>query len=106
MSDKLENKQSNASDFIKITFHRHSPLEALHQDFIESCLRHKSEMVVYEAACAIIRLKQSQGTREIQSSISVLSVFLSSPKAVLKYAAAKTLSRVSISLNSVCILLK
>eukprot|EP00800_Vazella_pourtalesii_P020521 TRINITY_DN7291_c0_g1_i1.p1 TRINITY_DN7291_c0_g1~~TRINITY_DN7291_c0_g1_i1.p1 ORF type:complete len:641 (-),score=157.73 TRINITY_DN7291_c0_g1_i1:82-2004(-) len=78
-----------------MSLYRHSPLETSHQDFIESCLRHKNEMVVYEAACAIIRLKQNQGSREIQSAISVLSVFLSSPKAVLKFAAAKTLSRVA-----------
>lgn len=29
-------------------------------EFVESCLRHKSEMVIYEAASAIVNLKRTR----------------------------------------------
>ena len=44
-------------------------------DFIESCLRHKSEMVIYEAAHAIVNLKRTSN-RELVPAISVLQVKL------------------------------
>ena len=46
-------------------------------------LRHKAEMVIYEAANAIVTLKKSS-TRELSPAISVLQLFLSSPKATLR----------------------
>uniref|UniRef100_A0A183BZE2 Gamma-coat protein n=1 Tax=Globodera pallida TaxID=36090 RepID=A0A183BZE2_GLOPA len=63
--------------------------------FIESCLRNKHEMVVYEAASAIVRLPRiSSG--ELASAVSVLQLFLSSPKPALRFAAVRTLNKISI----------
>ncbi|XP_014226956.1 coatomer subunit gamma [Trichogramma pretiosum] len=65
-------------------------------EFIESCIRHKSEMVVYEAAHALVNLGKS-GTREIASAISVLQLFCGSPKPTLRYAAVQALNKVAMS---------
>ncbi|KAF7249799.1 Coatomer subunit gamma-1, partial [Varanus komodoensis] len=63
-------------------------------DFIESCLRSKHEMVVYEAASAIVNLP-SCTAKELAPSVSVLQLFCSSPKAALRYAAVRTLNKVA-----------
>ena len=64
--------------------------------FIESCLRHKSEMVIYEAASAIVRLPNiSSG--ELASAINALQQFCSSPKPSLRFAAVRTLNQISIN---------
>ncbi|KRY75928.1 Coatomer subunit gamma-2, partial [Trichinella pseudospiralis] len=63
-------------------------------DFLESCLRHKSEMVVYEAASALLRLPNIT-SKELSSAISVLQMFCSSSKAALRFAAVRTLSSVA-----------
>ncbi|KPP67563.1 coatomer subunit gamma-2-like, partial [Scleropages formosus] len=55
-------------------------------DFIESCLRNKHEMVVYEAASAIVHMPNCTA-RELAPAVSVLQLFCSSPKAALRYAA-------------------
>merc|ERR1711953_1146719 len=65
-------------------------------DFVESCLRHKSEMVIYEAAHAIVNLKRTT-SRELIPAISVLQLFCSSPKATLRFAAVRTLNQVSMT---------
>ncbi|XP_057341774.1 coatomer subunit gamma [Microplitis mediator] len=65
-------------------------------DFIEGCLRHKSEMVVYEAAHALVNLGRS-GIREIAPAISVLQLFCGSPKAALRFAAVRTLNKVAMT---------
>ncbi|CAG9862394.1 unnamed protein product [Phyllotreta striolata] len=65
-------------------------------DFIESCLRHKSEMVVYEAAHAIVNLKRTT-SKELAPAVSVLQLFCGSPKATLRFAAVRTLNQVAIS---------
>jgi coatomer protein complex subunit gamma len=65
-------------------------------DFIESCLRHKSEMVIYEAAHAIVNMKRTT-SRELVPAISVLQLFCSSPKATLRFAAVRTLNQVSMT---------
>ncbi|RWS30904.1 Coatomer subunit gamma-2-like protein [Leptotrombidium deliense] len=65
-------------------------------DFIDSCLRHKLEMVVYEAANAIVNLKCTS-QRELTPAVSVLQLFLSSPKPTLRFAAVRTLNKVAIS---------
>ncbi|VDM57552.1 unnamed protein product [Angiostrongylus costaricensis] len=62
--------------------------------FIEACLRHKSEMVVYEAASAIVALRNTTPA-EFTPAISVLQLFCSSPKAALRFAAVRTLNQVS-----------
>jgi coatomer subunit gamma len=65
-------------------------------DFIESCLRHKSDMVIYEAASAIVSLKCTT-TKELASAVGVLQLLCSSPKPSLRYAAVKTLNKISIT---------
>uniref|UniRef100_A0A452QGW4 Coatomer subunit gamma n=1 Tax=Ursus americanus TaxID=9643 RepID=A0A452QGW4_URSAM len=68
----------------------HAPLF----DFIESCLRNKHEMVIYEAASAIIHLPNCTA-RELAPAVSVLQLFCSSPKPALRYAAVRTLNKVA-----------
>uniref|UniRef100_A0A4W3JSP2 Coatomer subunit gamma n=1 Tax=Callorhinchus milii TaxID=7868 RepID=A0A4W3JSP2_CALMI len=63
-------------------------------DFIESCLRNKHEMVVYEAASAIVNLP-SCSAKELAPAVSVLQLFCSSPKPALRYAAVRTLNKVA-----------
>ena len=63
-------------------------------DFIESCLRHKSEMVIYEAAHAIVNMKHTTA-KELAPAVSVLQLFCSSPKPTLRFAAVRTLNKVS-----------
>lgn len=52
-------------------------------DFLESMLRHKAEMVVYEAANAIVALSTTT-SRDLVAAIAVLQLFLSSPKPTLR----------------------
>ncbi|XP_076448175.1 coatomer subunit gamma-2-like [Babylonia areolata] len=63
-------------------------------DFIESCLRHKSEMVIYEAAQAIVQLKNTTA-KDLAPAVSVLQLFCSSPKPTLRFAAVRTLNKVA-----------
>ncbi|XP_012265620.2 coatomer subunit gamma [Athalia rosae] len=65
-------------------------------DFVESCLRHKSEMVIYEAAHALVSMGRS-GTRELASAISVLQLFCGSTKPAVRFAAVRTLNKVAMS---------
>ena len=62
-------------------------------EFVESCLRYKSKMVIYEAANAIVNLKRTT-SRELIPAISVLQLFCSSPKATMRFAAVRTLNQV------------
>ncbi|CAF0898652.1 unnamed protein product [Didymodactylos carnosus] len=64
-------------------------------EFIDSCLRHKNEMVIYEAASTIVSLK-CVTPKELCSAVNVLQLFISSPKPVLRYAAVRTLNKVAI----------
>ena len=65
-------------------------------DFLESCLRHKSEIVIFEAARAICNMRDVT-TRELTPAVTVLQLFLSSSKPVLRFAAVRTLNRVAMS---------
>lgn len=65
-------------------------------DFLESCLRHKYEMVILEAARAICNLREVT-SRELAPAITVLQLFLSSSKPVLRFAAVRTLNKVAMS---------
>ncbi|KAL0655424.1 hypothetical protein Bca4012_076008 [Brassica carinata] len=65
-------------------------------DFLESCLRHKAEMVILEAARAITEL-DGVSSRELTPAITVLQLFLSSPKPVLRFAAVRTLNKVAMT---------
>ncbi|KAG6502410.1 hypothetical protein ZIOFF_042303 [Zingiber officinale] len=63
-------------------------------DYLESSLRHKAEMVVFEAARAITELS-GVTSRELTPAITVLQLFLSSSKPVLRFAAIRTLNKVA-----------
>ncbi|KAE9616521.1 putative coatomer/calthrin adaptor appendage subdomain, coatomer gamma subunit [Lupinus albus] len=65
-------------------------------DYLESCLRHKSEMVIFEAAKAITELN-GVTSRELTPAITVLQLFLSSSKPVLRFAAVRTLNKVAMT---------
>ncbi|GAB4819163.1 hypothetical protein N2152v2_006209 [Parachlorella kessleri] len=65
-------------------------------DFLEGCLRHKSEMVIFEAARAICNLRDVS-VRELTPAVTVLQLFLSSSKPVLRFAAVRTLNKVAMS---------
>lgn len=65
-------------------------------NFIEGCLRHKNDMVVYEAASTIVKLP-SISSGELASAVSVLQLFLSSPKPALRFASVRTLNKISIN---------
>eukprot|EP00560_Eucampia_antarctica_P007195 CAMPEP_0197826538 /NCGR_PEP_ID=MMETSP1437-20131217/3478_1 /TAXON_ID=49252 ORGANISM="Eucampia antarctica, Strain CCMP1452" /NCGR_SAMPLE_ID=MMETSP1437 /ASSEMBLY_ACC=CAM_ASM_001096 /LENGTH=953 /DNA_ID=CAMNT_0043427015 /DNA_START=155 /DNA_END=3016 /DNA_ORIENTATION=- len=64
--------------------------------FLESSLRHKSEMVVYEAARAICLLPGIE-PQDLNPAISTLQLFLSSPKPTVRFATLKVLANVSIT---------
>lgn len=63
-------------------------------EFIESCLRQKSEMVVYEAAHALVNHLDRSG---IGHAISILQLFCGSPKPALRFAAVRTLNKVAMT---------
>ncbi|XP_073525883.1 uncharacterized protein [Phyllobates terribilis] len=65
-------------------------------DYLEGCLRHKAEMVIFEAARAITELN-GVTARELTPAITVLQLFLSSSKPVLRFAAVRTLNKVAMS---------
>lgn len=65
-------------------------------DFLESCLRNKSEIVIFEAARAIVNMREVT-IRELTPAVTVLQLFLSSGKPVLRFAAVRTLNRVAMS---------
>ena len=65
-------------------------------DYLESCLRHKAEMVIFEAARAICNLRDVT-SRELTPAITVLQLFLSSSKPVLRFAAVRTLNKVAMT---------
>eukprot|EP00934_Nitzschia_sp_Nitz4_P002832 Nitzschia sp. Nitz4//scaffold11_size288233//263835//266868//NITZ4_000821-RA/size288233-snap-gene-0.66-mRNA-1//-1//CDS//3329534215//2822//frame0 len=62
--------------------------------FLEASLRHKSELVVYEAARAICALDGLE-PQDLSPAISVLQLFLSSPKPATRYAAMRTLAQIA-----------
>ncbi|KAM3968619.1 nonclathrin coat protein gamma1-COP [Aphomia sociella] len=62
-------------------------------NFIESCLRHKTEIVVYEAAHALVNMKKQ--TKGLAQAVSVLQIFCGSSKATLRLAGARTLAKLT-----------
>lgn len=61
--------------------------------YLETCLHHKSELVVYEAArqiCALSRVNE----KDVRSAVAVLQVLLGSGKATSRFGAVKTLNKV------------
>ena len=69
-------------------------ITAIGYQFLESSLRHKSEMVIYEAARAICSLPKAEA-QDINPAITVLQMFLSSPKAATKFGTMKILANIS-----------
>jgi len=63
-------------------------------DFLEASLRHKSEMVIYEAATAICSLPNVT-QRELSPSVTVLQLFLCSPKPASRFSAVRTLNKLA-----------
>lgn len=63
--------------------------------FLESCLRHRNEMVIYEAAKAMCNLPGAD-RNDLNPAITVLQLFLSSPKPSLRFASMRTLSEVAV----------
>ncbi|KAF8831928.1 coatomer subunit gamma [Lentinula edodes] len=64
-------------------------------DLLEGWLRHKSDMVNFEAARAICEMKYVT-SQQLTKPIAVLQLFLSSPKPVLKFAATRTLASLAL----------
>jgi coatomer protein complex subunit gamma len=65
-------------------------------ELLEGWLRHKSDMVNFEAARAICEMK-NVASSQLTRSIAVLQTFLSSSKPVLKFAATRTLAALALS---------
>jgi len=65
-------------------------------DFLEASLRHKSDMVIYEAATAICSLPNVT-QRELSPSVTVLQLFLCSPKPCCRFSAVRTLNKVAMA---------
>ncbi|KAF8559932.1 coatomer subunit gamma [Imleria badia] len=65
-------------------------------DLLDGWLRHKSDMVNFEAARAICEMKHVTAT-QLTKPIAVLQLFLSSPKPVLKFAATRTLAALALT---------
>ncbi|OJA20668.1 secretion protein [Rhizopogon vesiculosus] len=65
-------------------------------DLMEGWLRHKSDMVNFEAARAICEMK-NVNTLQLTKAIAVLQIFLASPKPVLKFSATRTLAALALT---------
>lgn len=71
--------------------------------YLESCLRHKNEMVTYEAAkafCSLAAIVDSSGNmtifgHDMSHAITILQIFLTSPKPVIRFAAIRTLNQLA-----------
>ena len=72
----------------------HSELARAGYSFLEGSLRHRNEMVIYEAARAICNLPGVE-PQDLAPGVTVLQLFLTSPRSTVKYAAMKTLSEVA-----------
>lgn len=71
-----------------------SPLVKAGYQFLEASLRHKSELVVYDAARAICHLPGAE-PQDLTPAISVLQLFLSSPRPATRFASIRTLAAVA-----------
>lgn len=69
-------------------------LRGVMMELLENWLRHKSDMVNYEAARAICEMR-GVSAAELSRPIAVLQLFLSSSKATLKFAAIRTLAKLA-----------
>ncbi|KAJ2895075.1 coatomer subunit gamma [Coemansia aciculifera] len=58
---------------------------------LEEWIKHRSDMVSLEAARAVCQLKDATG-KQLTAAVNALQLFLSSPKAVVRFAAIRTLN--------------
>ncbi|CAB4485224.1 uncharacterized protein OCT59_003972 [Rhizophagus irregularis] len=65
-------------------------------DLLEVWLRHKSDIVNFEAAKAICNIKDVT-SKELYPAVNVLQLFLSSPKSTLRFAAIRTLNKLAMT---------
>ncbi|KAI9318020.1 adaptin N terminal region-domain-containing protein [Dichotomocladium elegans] len=65
-------------------------------ELLDGYLKHKSDMVNLEAARAICEMPD-MSSKELQPAITVLQLFLSSPKPTLRFAAIRILSKLSLT---------
>lgn len=85
--------QSESLALLTILFTKISLFSVQRQmfDLLEGWLRHKSDMVNYEAARAICEMRGVTSS-QLTKAVAQLQLFLSSPKPTLKFAALRTLS--------------
>lgn len=65
-------------------------------DYLVASLRHKSDMVMFQAARTIAELRDVS-VRELAPAITVLHLFLSSARPVVRFAAVRILNAVSVN---------
>lgn len=63
-------------------------------DFLEHCLKHRSDIVIYEAARTIASLPDVT-PGELQPAVAILQRFLVQPKPSLRFAAIRTLNSIA-----------
>merc|ERR1740121_2642898 len=79
---------------------RDASIEKTLMAYLDSCLRHKSEMVTYEAARSFCQLavidKEGSGQtvfgHDMSHATTILQIFLTSPKPVIRFGAIRTLN--------------
>mmetsp|Transcript_96456 Transcript_96456/g.241880 ORF Transcript_96456/g.241880 Transcript_96456/m.241880 type:complete len:923 (-) Transcript_96456:138-2906(-) len=79
---------------------RDSGIEKTLMTYLENSLRHKSEMVTYEAARSFCNLaivdKEGSGQTvfgyDVTHAVTILQIFLTSPKPVIRFGAIRTLN--------------
>merc|ERR1719181_1794553 len=82
---------------------RDPSVEKMLMSYLDSCLRHKNEMVTYEAARALCQLAvcdeggggQTVLGYDISHVTTVLQIFLTSPKPVIRFGAIRMLNRLA-----------
>lgn len=80
----------------RLIHEENADFESSYFRFISSCLRDKSEMVVYEAARTVVNLRDVT-PRELAPAISVLQMFCTASRSTLRFAAVRTLNQVAIT---------
>lgn len=63
-------------------------------DFLEACLKHRADIVIYEAARAIAGLPDVSAS-ELQPAVAVLQRFLVQPKPAQRFAAIRALNAIA-----------
>jgi coatomer protein complex subunit gamma len=63
--------------------------------FLDSCMRHQSELVIYEAARAVCELQDVVHDATLKVAVTVLHMFLTSQRSTLRFAAVRCLNKVA-----------